>query len=410
MKRIIYLLFALYAISAYAGSLKPYYYSDYYPNRMEYTGLYLCIISEEGMTYYDEFRNEVYFTENTYYHTSDTITCVAVDKNECRWFGTFGDGVYKEERQSVASSRHNYYWNNGFPLACYSIAFDSESNPWLAGIYFYVDYNRDKTFFVASDWHCSAHDGGGMRIMDMEFDTKDNLWMAIDHVEHTYLACHEKGAEASVAVLEGTAATSLAIDSKDNIWLTCKDGIHYYEPETKKNTLYNHENHPEIPKALYTACDIDQDGNVWFISSQLLLKYDGKSFTQYTCEGFDEARSVLCGRGNVWVYTKNHILLRFKNNTFTSIDLNSQGTGLMKEKSESPLFTATYNTDGTVTITGDIAINEADIYDISGKLISTIAGGGRNEVQINTTDMPDKDLYLIKVKHVQGESVVKIIK
>ncbi|WP_455585571.1 hypothetical protein [Bacteroides sp.] len=375
---------------------------------MKYIGRYLCIISEKGVTYYDEWLDLIWLSENTYYHITDTITCIAVDKNECMWLGTCGDGVYKEEQQSFGTSRHNYYWNNDFPLACYSIAFNSQNNPWLAGIRFYVDYNGDKMYRGASPTICSAHLMD--RIMDMQFDSKDNLWMAIDHVEHYYLTCHEKGATGPTPILEGTAATSLAIDSKENIWLTCTDGIHYYEPGTKKNTLYAHENHPEIPKALYTACDIDQDGNVWFITSQLLLKYDGKNFTQYTCEDFNEARSVLCGKGNVWVYTKNNILLKFKNNEFTSIDLDSQQTGFMKEKSEAPLFSATYNDDGTITVAGDIAINEVNIYDLSGILVSTIAGEGKNRVHIKGNGLPGKDLYLIKVRHAQGESVVKMIK
>ncbi|WP_455585572.1 two-component regulator propeller domain-containing protein [Bacteroides sp.] len=411
MKRIIFLFWALYAISAHAGSLPIYYKSDYYPNRMVHMGDYICIVSEKGVTYYSEWPGTTWFYDNAHFHTKDTITCIAMDKNNIMWLGTFGDGIFKRTLNSAKNFltfHYNYYWKDATPLTCYSIAFDSENNPWAAGVYYYMDCNKEEAFPVASAWYCSAH--AGMKIMDMKFDSKDNLWMAVDHAVHTYLACHERGATASTAVLEGTAATSLAIDSKDNIWVTCTDGIHYYEPGTKKNTLYAHENHPEIPKALYTACDIDQDGNVWFITSQLLLKYDGKNFTQYTCEDFNEARSILCGKGNVWVYTKNNILLKFKNNEFTSIDLDSQQTGFMKEKSKAPLFSATYNADGTITVAGDIAINEVDIYDLSGILISTIAGEGKNRVHIKGNGLPGKDLYLIKVRHAQGESMVKMIK
>lgn len=411
MKRIIFLFWTLYAISAYAGTLPFYYRTDYYPNRMVYNGAYLCIISEKGVTYYGEWSDEIWFYDNVRFHTKDTITCIAMDKSNIMWLGTFGDGIFKRtlnSAQNFLTFHYNYYWEDATPLTCYSIAFDSENNPWAAGVYYYMDCNKEEAFAIASAWYCSAH--AGMKIMDMAFDSKDNLWMAVDHAVHTYLACHEKGATASTAVLEGTAATSLAIDSKDNIWLTCTDGIHYYEPGTKKNTLYTHENHPEIPQALYTACDIDQDGNVWFITSNLLLKYDGKSFTQYTCEEFNEARSVLCGKGNVWVYTKNNILLRFKDNVFTSIDLDSQQTGFMTEKREHSLFSATYNADGTITVAGDIAIQEVNIYDVSGMLVSTIAGEGKNKVEIKETGMPGKELYLIKVRHAQGESVVKMIK
>ena len=154
MKRIIFLFFALYAISAYTGELPSYYKSDYYPNRMVYDGDYLCVVSEKGVTYYGEWLDKIWFYNNASFHTKDTITCITVDKSKIMWLGTFGDGIFKRtlnSAQNFLTFHYNYYWKDGFPLVCYSMAFDSENNPWAAGFYFYMDCNRETAFTVASD-------------------------------------------------------------------------------------------------------------------------------------------------------------------------------------------------------------------------------------------------------------------
>ena len=135
MKRIIFLFFALYAIFAYTKTLPIYYKSDYYPNRIEYIERYLCVISEDGVTYYDEWLDQIWFYDNARFHITDTITCIAADKDKFMWLGTFGDGIYQKDTQIFLTSHYNYYWKETTPLTCYSIAFDSESKPWGAGVY-----------------------------------------------------------------------------------------------------------------------------------------------------------------------------------------------------------------------------------------------------------------------------------
>ena len=121
---------------------------------------------------------------------------------------------------------------------------------------------------------------------------------------------------------------------------------------------------------LYKINSIDDNGNIWFTSENNLLKWDGSEFTTYTCDGYEEARSMLCDGDIVWVLLKNDTLLKFQNNEFEAIDLTPAVTGI-EESTTEVSKTKAFVTNEILNIENAEGINSVVVYDAMGKVITS---------------------------------------
>ncbi|MEG1643018.1 MAG: hypothetical protein RR293_02565 [Bacteroidales bacterium] len=410
MKRLIFVIFVLYTASASSAAyyLDPIYKNDFYSNRIEDDGAYLWVASKYGLIHYEKSTEKCTLFNNVLIPKKAVIVSVFKDKKgKDLWIGTFEDESYKYDGNLLtrySASTENYPYG---PLyRSYSMAFDSENNPWIGGYWFYTDCAKNKNYVVADN---AMSDCWENFAMDMAYDSKGKLWIAVDQRKYTYLASYENGDRSSTKVLQGTAATSLAIDSNDKIWLTCTDGIHNYDPVTKSDIKYSYDNNPDIPETIYTACDIDESGNIWFVGSNYLLKYDQSKFTYYNCNGFDQARSVYCDGPVVWVYTGNDDIFRFEGEKFTSVNIGTALSGIKVVENEGKDFTITYDKGGVVRISGDVEIRNINIYNVSGLLVASASYSGENNVTVEIPAISKGGIYLLKVGYLGGESIIKSV-
>ena len=225
-----------------------------------------------------------------------------------------------------------------------------------------------------------------------------------------YLGYHEYINEGDVTKYVGSnprsgpykKITSIAIDKNDNIWYASEDGINCYYQATGQEVCMTKAQYPTMLENRYFGNDIDDSGNIWFTSENNLLKWDGSEFTTYTCDGYEEARAMLCDGDIVWVLLKNDKLLKFQNNEFETIDLSPAVTGI-EESTAEVSNTKAYVSNGVLYIENVEGVNSVEIYDTTGKIITSETYNNAS-VQI-PLPITLKGVIMVKVNN----EVVKVI-
>lgn len=403
MKSIVLILFVMCSLPVFSTTYPE--GNNNYCNRLANAGDYLWIASNQGLIRYEKATGKCEsYTEKVGYDNSSIFTCVYTDKEDNLWFGTRGDYLCKYNEDYLKK----YIAHSFSPFCWFSIAFDANDDPWTGSVLLFYNYkNTDNTYIKYGSIHVM---GSTSFIMDMEFDSKGNLWMAADTslFNYHYLVCKKKDSSGLDFILSGLqAATSLAVDSQDNIWLVCDDGIHYYNPTSQTDTHYTSENTPSIADVAYTACEIDNQGNVWFIASDHLLKYDGTQFAHYKCSELDEARSILCDNGVVWIYTNNDDLFRLEKGEFTRVHIETPTSDITSVEDDPNKLIVACDKNGNIRISSDTELTGIRIYTVSGTLVLSQLSNGTNEFVLENFKL-SKGIYLVKVSHSGGEFVSKV--
>ncbi|MBR3608762.1 MAG: hypothetical protein IKL50_02615, partial [Bacteroidales bacterium] len=139
-----------------------------------------------------------------------------------------------------------------------------------------------------------------------------------------------------------------------------------------------------------------------FSSSTILMKYNGAEFTTYTCDGYEEARAILCDEDIVWVLLKSDKLLKFQNNEFETIDLSPAVTGI-EESTADVCNTKAYTSDGVLYIENAEGVNSVTVYDAMGRVITSGTYNSSSvQIQLPATL---KGVAMVKVNN----EVVKVI-
>ncbi|MEG1684859.1 MAG: T9SS type A sorting domain-containing protein [Bacteroides sp.] len=403
MKNIIFALFVMCTIPIFPSTYPE--GNNSYCNRLADAGNYLWIASNKGLVRYEKTTGKCeFYTEKVGYDNTAIFTCVYTDNEDNLWFGTRKDYLCKYNESSLSK----YQAHNFSPFCWFSIAFDTNNDPWSASSVIFYDYKKnDNKYFNFGSINLT---GGTSWIMDMKFDSKGNLWMVTDTslYNYHYLVCKKKEASNIDFILSGLkVATSLAIDNQDNIWFVCDDGIHYYNPRIQTDIHYTSENTSNIPNTIYTACKIDNKGNIWFVGSTSLLKYDGNKFTSYDCPGFNEARSILCDNNVIWIYTNNDDVFRFEEGKFTHVHIENGTSNINFTKNDTDKLSVTCNKNGIIKINSNREITRVNIYTISGVLVLSYLSNGEKEIVLENSKLP-KGIYLFKTSYSDSKITSKV--
>lgn len=127
-----------------------------------------------------------------------------------------------------------------------------------------------------------------------------------------------------------------------------------------------------FPASSYIACDVDDDGNVWFTSTHYLLKYDGEKFESYTAYGYNGAVSVLCDGGDVWVYSTDNKLIRFRDGEFAFIDMPAAGVSRVEEIADGEREFSVRCSGGVLSVSGTKGISRLNVYDAAGRCVRSV--------------------------------------
>ena len=326
--------------------------------------------------------------------------------------------------------------NNVIIGLLYSFAFDSSDRVFAGDLdnLFYVDNLTPKyqDYYCKQMYHLTMGKtpiSPGRPLIDMAFDSNDNLWILSNNKNAQYsdgedgLATlvkkdkdeldellKEENIYPSISLsttpilqFEKMDATSIVVDNDDNIWFTSNYGIHYYNQSTGIDSLMNSTTHSSIPNEHFYIAEKDSDGNIWFSSSTTLMKYNGEKFITYTCSNYKEARSILRDGNTVWILLKNDKLLRYQNRSFKVIDLTPAITGVKENFAETPKAKA-YISNGVLYIESKEDITSVAIYDAMGREILTL-NPSTVERGVEITLPNVKGVLIVKVNN----EVIKVV-
>ena len=334
---------------------------DYF-NRLAKGKESIWIATNKGVVRYDKTDNKAYNANNILgIDGKKAVTCIDVDKCGKLWYTIEGIGCFSYDGDKIEYHIDLYKEN----LLRLSFAFDNDNQTWLSagGYYISITDNDVLRGYTTLDNQSLTQ---GAYIMDMEFDSKGNLWIAMNG-EYNSLLCHKANDSFCETVLPkgNSIIPSLTIDKNDNIWYSVVNGIYHYNTTTNEKTRYWNDTNRDIPAAHFFASDIDKDGNVWFTSSHYLLRYDGKNFKWWNCYGYHNARGILCDDSCVWIFMSDNSLFKFEDEKFEIIDL-EETTGTIESTAEES-NTKAYVSDGVLYIENAEGINTVTVYDAMGR-------------------------------------------
>ena len=415
------------------------YKNELHSNRLALKDNSIWIVASKGLVKYDKTLEtissaslELGVNSNIKYLT------IATAPDNSLWFASEDEGI-KKYNGTISSYRALYQTSEAVLMGfIYSFSFDSSERVFAGEMdyIFYVDNLTpiDENASCKQMYQFGPRSGsiGGRPLMDMAFDSQDNLWMIFDNrkayykdgdydlaslvkkskvdldskLQSIYIYPHSQFDAKPILEFDEINATSLVIDNEDNIWFTSEEGIHYYNQETTKDSIINKASHSAIPNEHFYINEKDYKGNIWFSSSTTLMKYNGAEFTTYTCDGYEEARAILCDEDIVWVLLKSDKLLKFQNNEFETIDLSPVVTGI-KESITEENNTKAYVSNGVLYIENAEGINSVTVYDAMGRSLtpnpSPVERGATNaQISLPTTL---KGMVMVKI----NDEVVKVI-
>ena len=414
------------------------YKNELHSNRLALKDNSIWIVASKGLVKYDKTLGtissaslELGVNSNIRYLT------IATAPDNSLWFASEDEGI-KKYNGTISSYRALYQTSESVLMGfIYSFSFDSSERVFAGEMdyIFYVDNLTpiDENASCKQMYQFGPRSGsiGGRILMDMAFDSQDNLWMIFDNrkadykdgdydlasllkkskvdldskLQSIYIYPHSQFDAKPILEFDEINATSLVIDNKDNIWFTSEEGIHYYNQVIAEDSLINSTTHSAIPNEHFYINEKDEEENLWFSSSTTLMKYDGVEFTTYTCPDFKEACSILCDGDIVWVLLKTDKLLKFQNNEFETIDLSSI-TGI-KESITEENNTKAYASNGVLYIENTEGINSVTVYDAMGRSLtpnpSPVERGATNAQILLPTTL--KGMVMVKINN----EVIKVI-
>lgn len=345
------------------------WFREYYSNRISDDGVNLWLATSKGLIKYNKSTGYAYNAANEVDAAPESrFTVVEVNTKGVVCYSE--DIKYELSKVWDGTTLHLY---GSFKTGdAYSFAFSSNGGVWgsVCGNYFPpINFDDHQLGYDTSNNISSRVQTA---IMDMAFDSNDRLWIAM-YGDYHYLGYHNNESSTTYVGTNGDTdkkITSIAIDKNDNIWYASEEGINCYNQTKGQELCMTKEQYPSMLENRYFGNDIDNEGNIWFTSENNLLKWNGSEFTTYTCNGYEEARSMLCDGDIVWVLLKNDKLLKFQNNEFETIDLSPAVTGI-KENIAEESNTKAYISNGVLYVKSNEEITNISIYDSMGRNILT---------------------------------------
>ena len=393
--------------------------NELHTNRLTLRDNAVWIVASKGLVKYDKTAEKVSSVSGELGIRPDIeYLSIASTSDNSLWFASEYYGVIKYDGK-MYDYADSYIAEQIGQRYMYAFIEDSDGRVFVGDLdnIFYVDnltpFDSNKSYYHCLQMYqlsnvADGATGGGFLIMDMEFDSKGNLWIVSDNSnanindsERELATLIKKSKDGLNEILETTNmfpysffdaepilnfeninATSLVLDKEDNIWFTSEEGIHCYNQISLKDSIMTNATNPNIPATQFYANDTDDIGNIWFSSSTTLMKYDGTDFTTYTCPDYNEARSILCDGDIVWVLLKDDKLLKFQNNEFETIDLTPAVMGISETVIDANK-TKAYIANGVLNIEKEEGITSVEVYNSLGTpLFRREAGGEDTSIQI----------------------------
>ena len=274
-----------------------------------------------------------------------------------------------------------------------SIAFDSKGNAWIGtfqqGI---IRYNEEETMVYNSDNSVFPKD---CVIWDVAVDNNDNVWMGSDDGMWKYDGKEFALCNAQNTAMPEDAVRTIAVDSKNNIWLTScrfrRGGIVKFDGSEWK--AYTPDN-SALPDNLINDIAIDQSDNVWLTVNDYLVKVSNNKWEVYTKDDLGLTNFIFSGIQ----FNSNNLLLGIIDHSFNNYALQPPCELYIFDGKKTTLLS---NVNNITSIPGQtkITIDHHDnvwCYGWGANDFGVWRSKGKQLTIINRSEFGDSNVYTIK--------------
>jgi len=227
----------------------------------------LWMLCGGGVTEFDGTNWTNYDTSNSGLTDSSVIMCMAIDKNNVKWFGTMFEGILRFD-----DATWTFYNTSNSPLPynwVQSLAVDSSNSLWVGteGV-FYQGLSGWVLKFDGANWNVYNPSNSGL-----PFNV--GIWsLAVDAVGRVWISTYLSG----LAMFDGTDWVSystsnsgigsnnvvdIGIDHSGSIWCAIEDPWGLSNFDGSNWTVYNTKN-SGLSSDDVSAIAVDYSGNKWF--------------------------------------------------------------------------------------------------------------------------------------------------
>lgn len=238
------------------------------------------------------------------------VGAIAVDKQNNKWFGTYGFGVYKFDNTdwtTYDTSNSGIMDNTINPKA---IAVDLKGQVWFGTSSRETWRGTGVSSFDGAHWNRYNSTDGLVynNVLNIAVDASGNKWFAagqgglsmFDDTKWTSYTAKSTNIDLVEQV------NSIAFDAQGNKWFGTTLGLLKFDGTNW--TTYTISNSGLICNSI-SAVAIDKQGNKWMGTMYGgVTKFDGTNWTNYTYDNFYMVRGIaIDARGNKWFATDNGV-------------------------------------------------------------------------------------------------------
>ncbi|MGL4293523.1 MAG: hypothetical protein ACRCSQ_08105, partial [Bacteroidales bacterium] len=378
---------------------------DYYSNRIANDKDHLWIASHQGLIHYEKATGAC-VKSNALFSLADTTKFLSVYKDRANHLWVCGrhKEVMRYDGQQIAYYATNYRKELAYPLLrhCYTMSFDNDNNPYLGAsykVYYQFAFSEEDEKYY-HEKSATAPLSSVPLSMDLARNGKSELALLSSRsgYKDAYVTCFRSDLNyRRFYTLSYCYASSLIADRSDKFWIASNNGLYCIDNDIKETQLYSHRTHPEVPEGWYVASDMDADGNLWFSATDFLLRYDGKTFTRFSCDRYKEARSILCDNNIVWIYTDDDSVIRFENGDFSQVNIDVDPSSINRI-SESKPYIVCWSEQGALSVSGTTPINRIKVFTTLGTEIAQINAQGELSLIIPQLPAEKGNIYIIQIQ------------
>ena len=238
------------------------------------------------------------------------VGAIAVDKQNNKWFGTYGYGVRKFDNVNWTTYDTS---NSGIvdnSIVNNSIAVDLNGSVWFGTLSRVTFKGTGVSSFNGTSWKgYNSTDGLAYNnVLNIAVDAQGNKWFAtgqggVSKFDGTNWTSYTKS-NTNIDLLE--QVNSIAFDAQGNKWFGTILGLLKFDGTNW--TTYTLANSGLISNSI-SAIAIDKQGNKWIATmAGGVTKFDGTNWTNYTYDNFYMVRGIAIDKhGNKWFATDNGV-------------------------------------------------------------------------------------------------------
>ncbi len=258
-------------------------------------GVLWCASAEDGIFKYDGYSWQQFTTANGL--IDNRITCVTVDSENRKWFGSIGGGLIMIDTDGRIKVFYNEILSGsaGAPnfVVVLDVKADRYNNIWLLNTYA-ANQKVIAVYTPQLDWYFFSVAEGILTdvVRSLDFDGNDRVWVGtqsgVSVIDYNNTLADKsddriEGNNLTTADgLENNDIKDVAVDWDNIVWIATASGVNYWDPKTPDKVYIKYG----LLSNSINKIEVDIRNNKWFGTNAgvSILAADSYSWTHYSID------------------------------------------------------------------------------------------------------------------------------